>query len=146
MGASSTTTAKSVGNISLEFAATWNSIDNVKMLGVYGWAYYPAGSVPTQTEIGENTSYSNQIEYYIIQDRGSYNPASGGKNAKKYGSGTIDGIAYDFWVADRLNEANLTGKGNFKQYFSVPQKESSHRQSGTPSPYPNTSKPGKRPA
>lgn len=130
-GASSTTTAKSVGNISLEFAATWNSVDNVKMLGVYGWAYYPAGSVPTKTEIGENTSYSNQIEYYIIQDRGSYNPASGGKNAKKYGSGTIDGIAYDFWVADRLNEAMLTGKGNFKQYFSVPQNVSSHRQSGT---------------
>ena len=127
-GASSTTTAKSVGNISLVFEATWQSSDNVKMLGVYGWAYYPSGSIPTKTEKGANTSFSNQIEYYIIQDRGSYNPASSGK---KYGEGTIDGILYEFWTADRLNQPNLTGNGNFKQYFSVPKSTSSHRQKGT---------------
>lgn len=129
-GASSTTTARSVGNISLDFAATWSSADNVKMLGIYGWAYYPSGSNPTKTESGQNTSFSNQIEYYIIQDRGSYNPASGGTNAKKYGEGTIDGIVYEFWVADRINQPMLTGNGNFKQYFSVPKSTSSHRQSG----------------
>lgn len=130
-GASSTTTAKSVGGISLEFAATWTSGDNVKMLGIYGWAYYPAGSSPTKTESGQNTTFSNQIEYYIIQDRGSYNPASGGTNSKKYGEGTIDGILYEFYVADRLNQPMLTGNGNFKQYFSVPKSTASHRQSGT---------------
>jgi len=130
-GASSTTTAKSVGNISLQFAATWSSSDNVKMLGIYGWAYYPSGSVPTKTENGQSSSFSNQIEYYIIQDRGSYNPASGGTNAKKYGEGTIDGIVYEFWIADRINQPMLTGNGNFKQYFSVPKNTSSHRQSGT---------------
>ena len=122
-GASSTTTAKSVGNISLEFAATWSSGDNVKMLGIYGWAYYPAGSSPS--------GFSNQIEYYIIQDRGSYNPASGGTNAKKYGEGTVDGIVYEFWMADRINQPMLTGNGTFKQYFSVPKSTASHRQSGT---------------
>ncbi len=121
-GASSTTTAKAVGDITLDFAATWSSGDNVKMLGVYGWAYYPAGSVPN--------NFTNQIEYYIIQDRGSYNPASGATNASKKGEGTIDGIAYEFWVGDRLNQPNLTGNGNFKQYFSVPKNTSSHRQSG----------------
>jgi len=130
-GSSSTTTARSVGNISLQFAATWSSSDNVKMLGIYGWAYYPSGSVPTKTESGQSTSFSNQIEYYIIQDRGSYNPASGGTNAKKYGEGTIDGIVYEFYIADRLNQPMLTGNGNFKQYFSVPKSTSSHRQSGT---------------
>ena len=130
-GSSSTTTPRSVGNITLDFAATWSSSDNVKMLGVYGWAYYPAANVPTKTESGTATSFSNQIEYYIIQDRGSYNPASGGTNAKNYGSATIDGIEYDFWVADRLNQPMLTGNGNFKQYFSVPKSTSSHRQSGT---------------
>jgi hypothetical protein len=130
-GSSSTTTAKSVGNISLDFAATWTSTDNVKMLGIYGWAYYPSGSVPTKKENGEAASFSNQIEYYIIQDRGSYNPASGGTNAKKYGEGTIDGILYEFWIADRINQPMLTGNGNFKQYFSVPKSTSSHRQSGT---------------
>ena len=130
-GASSTTTARAIGNISLEFAATWTSSDNVKMLGIYGWAYYPSGSNPTKTESGQSTSFSNQIEYYIIQDRGSYNPASGGTNSKKYGEGTIDGIVYEFYVADRLNQPMLTGNGNFKQYFSVPKNTSSHRQSGT---------------
>jgi hypothetical protein len=130
-GANSTTTAKAVGNISLQFAATWSSSDNVKMLGIYGWAYYPSGSNPTKTENGQNTNFSNQIEYYIIQDRGSYNAASGGTNSKRYGEGTIDGIVYEFYVADRLNQPMLTGNGNFKQYFSVPKSTASHRQSGT---------------
>jgi len=130
-GSSSTTTARSIGNISLQFAATWTSSDNVKMLGIYGWAYYPSASIPTKKENGEAATFSNQIEYYIIQDRGSYNPASGGTNAKKYGEGTIDGIVYEFWIADRINQPMLTGNGNFKQYFSVPKSTSSHRQSGT---------------
>ncbi len=129
-GSSSNTTARSVGNITLDFAATWTSGDNVKMLGVYGWAYYPSANVPTKTESGQNTTFSNQIEYYIIQDRGSYNPASGGTNAKKYGEATIDGIVYEFWIADRIGQPMLTGNGNFKQYFSVPKSTSSHRQSG----------------
>jgi hypothetical protein len=126
-GASSTTTSKSLGNISLDFAATWSSGDNVKMLGVYGWAYYPSGSLPTKRENGQSLSFSNQIEYYIIQDRGSYNPASAGK---KYGEATIDGILYEFWISDRIGQPMLTGNGNFKQYFSVPKNTSSHRQSG----------------
>jgi hypothetical protein len=129
-GSSSTTTVSSIGNAVVDFAASWSSSDNVKMLGVYGWAYYPSGSVPTKTENGANTSFSDQIEYYIIQDRGSYNPASGGTNAKKYGEATIDGIVYELYVADRLNQPMLTGNGNFKQYFSVPKSTGSHRTSG----------------
>jgi len=131
-GSNSTTTPKNAGNISIEFEATWTSGDNVKMLGIYGWAYYPSGSNPTKAENGQSTSFTNQIEYYIIQDRGSYNAASGGTNSKKYGSGTIDGIVYDFYIADRINQPDLSGgNGNFKQYFSVPQSTSSHRQKGT---------------
>lgn len=121
-GSASKTTPKSVGNISLVFTATWTSSDNVKMLGIYGWAYYPSGSQPA--------NFSNQIEYYIIQDRGNFNPGSGGNNAKKHGEATIDGIAYDFWMCDRINQPMLTGNGNFKQYFSVPKSTSSHRQTG----------------
>ncbi len=126
-GGSSRTTAKSIGNITLDFEATWSSTDNVKMLGIYGWAYYPSGSIPNKRENGQNTNFSNQIEYYIIQDRGNYNP---GSNGKKYGGATIDGIEYDFWISDRINQPMLTGNGNFKQYFSVPKSTSSHRQSG----------------
>lgn len=122
-GQQSTTTAKMIGNITLEFEATWSSGDNVKMLGVYGWAFYPQGSQPQ--------NFSNQIEYYIIQDRGSYNAASGGTNAQKKGEGTIDDILYEFWVCDRINQPMLTGNGNFKQYFSVPKNTSSHRTKGT---------------
>jgi len=111
------------GNITVDFAATWSSTDNVKMLGVYGWAFFASGSTPS--------NFSNQIEYYIIQDRGTYNSATSGTNSSKKGSATIDGIAYDFYVCDRLNQPMLTGNGNFKQYFSVPQSTSSHRTSGT---------------
>jgi hypothetical protein len=102
------------------------------MLGIYGWAYYPSGSSPTKDENGTSRSYSNQIEYYIIQDRGDWNAAAQGTNSKKYGSATIDGIAYDFYVADRIGKCALTGNCdvNFKQYFSVPTNTSSHRTKG----------------
>jgi uncharacterized repeat protein (TIGR02543 family) len=115
--------AADYGNISVEFAATWSSTDNVKMLGIYGWAFYAQGSIPS--------NFTNQIEYYIIQDRGSYNSATSGTNSTKKGSATIDGIEYDFYVCDRLGQPMLTGNGNFKQYFSVPKNTSSHRTSGT---------------
>jgi len=128
-------TPNSVGNIKIDFDATWSSNDGARMLGVYGWAFYPSGSIPTQDESGVTRQYSDQIEYYIIQDRGGYNPATGGDAAgggKKKGSATIDGIEYDFYVADRINRWALTGNGDvtFKQYFSVPKNTSSHRQRG----------------
>ena len=131
-GSSPGKTAAEYGDISIDFAATWSSSDNVKMLGIYGWAFYASGSVPTADENGTVRSYSNQIEYYIIQDRGSYNAAKDGVNAKKYGQDvTIDGIVYEFYVADRIGKNALTGtRVNFKQYFSVPKNTSSHRTSG----------------
>ena len=121
------------GNISIDFAATWSSSDNVKMLGVYGWAFYASGSVPTKDENGTDKSFDKAIEYYIIQDRGSYNAATGGdtKSTLK-GSATIDGIEYEFRVCDRINRHSISGDGkNFKQYFSVPKNTSKHRTSGT---------------
>jgi len=122
---------KQIGNMSIDFAAEWTSKDNVKMLGVYGWAFFTQGSIPTKQENGTSSTFSNQIEYYIIQDRGNYNSASQGTNSKKYGEGTIDGIVYEYYVCDRINQPMLTGNGNFKQYFSVPKSTASHRQSGT---------------
>lgn len=121
-GSNSTTTVSNVGDITIDFAATWSSGDDVKYLGVYGWGYYAQGRNPTKQENGQNNNFSNQIEYYIIQDFGSYNPTSNSNlcgNNKK-GSATIDGINYDFWVCDRINQPMLTGNGNFKQYFSIP--------------------------
>jgi len=121
------------GNISIDFAATWSSNDNVKMLGVYGWAFYAQSSIPTKDENGTDKTFDKAIEYYIIQDRGSYNAATGGdtKSTVK-GSATIDGIEYEFRVCDRIGRYSISGDGkNFKQYFSVPKNTSSHRTSGT---------------
>ncbi len=129
-GPSSTVTPLSIDNITLDFAAVWRSNDSLKILGVYGWAYFPPANIPGKTENGQNITFSNQIEYYIIQDRGNYNPASNGNNAKKYGEAIINGIVYEFWVADRINQPMLTGTGNFKQYFSVPKNTRDHRRKG----------------
>src|SRR5690554_2564971 len=74
-GAQSTVTVQNVGNITSEFDVEWSSSDNVKYVSVYGWGYYDQQDIPSR--------FSNEIEYYIIQDRGSYNPTQGGK---KFGS------------------------------------------------------------
>lgn len=115
-------TVSSVGTITIDFEATWSSSDNVKMLGIYGWGYFASGTQPS--------NFSDQIEYYIIQDRGSYNSATSGTNCTKKGSATIDGILYNFTECDRIGQPMLTGNGNFKQYFSYPASTSSHRTSG----------------
>jgi len=122
-GSNSTATVSSVGNITIDFDATWSSSDNVKMLGVYGWGYYPQGQQPS--------GFNTEIEYYIIQDRGSYNAASQGTNSRKRGEATIDGIVYEFWTAERIRQASISGNGQtFMQYFSVPKSTSSHRTKG----------------
>ncbi|MCL2218969.1 MAG: glycoside hydrolase family 11 protein [Chitinispirillia bacterium] len=125
-------THKQIGNMSIDFDATWSSPDNVKMLGVYGWAFYAQGSIPTRDENNTSRSFSNQIEYYIIQDRGSYNAATGGDTRSTVkGEATIDGILYEFRVCDRIGRHSLQGSNtNFKQYFSVPKSTGSHRTKG----------------
>ena len=115
--------------MTVDFAATWSSSDDVRYLGLYGWAYFKQDKIPTKRENGSSASFSNQIEWYIIQDRGSYNPTSS-SDCKAYGDATIDGIAYDFKVCDRIGQPMLTGNGNFKQFFSVPKSTGSHRRSG----------------
>jgi len=119
-GAQSTVTVQNVGNITAEFEVEWSSTDNVKYVSVYGWGYYDQQDIPS--------GFSNEIEYYIIQDRGSYNPTQGGK---KFGSATIDGINYDFFTTDRINQPSLSGNSTFKQYWSIPSNTSQHRTKGT---------------
>lgn len=119
-GAQSTVTVQNVGNITSEFDVEWSSSDNVKYVSVYGWGYYDQQDIPS--------GFSNEIEYYIIQDRGSYNPTQGGK---KFGSATIDGINYDFFTTDRINQPSLSGNSTFKQYWSIPSNTSQHRTKGT---------------
>lgn len=119
-GANSNVTVQNVGNITAEFEVEWSSSDNVKYVSVYGWGYYDQQDIPS--------GFSNEIEYYIVQDRGSYNPTSGGK---KFGSATIDGISYDFYTTDRIQQPSLSGTSTFKQYWSIPSNPSQHRTKGT---------------
>jgi len=120
-GSNSTVTVQNVGNITAEFDVEWSSTDNVKYVSVYGWGYFDQADIPSG-------GFSNEIEYYIVQDRGSYNPTSGGK---KFGSATIDGIEYDFYTTDRINQPSLSGNSTFKQYWSIPKNTSQHRTKGT---------------
>ena len=115
-------TVSSVGNIVIDFEATWSSSDNVKMLGVYGWGYYPQGQQPS--------GFTDEIEYYIIQDRGSYNSATSGTNSRKRGEATIDGILYEFYTCERIRQPSLSGTSTFMQFFSVPKSTGSHRTKG----------------
>lgn len=119
-GSNSTVTVQNVGNITSEFEVEWSSTDNVKYVSVYGWGYYDQQDIPS--------GFSNEIEYYIVQDRGSYNPTQGGK---KFGSAVIDGISYDFYTTDRIQQPSLSGTSTFKQYWSIPSNTSQHRTKGT---------------
>ena len=132
-GSNSTQNHTQIGNMTIDYEAAWNSNDGSRMLGVYGWAYFTQNKIPTKRENGTNTNFSNQIEYYIIQDRGSYNPATNSEwcRSTAYGDGTINGVEYEFRVCDRIEQNALTGdKVNFKQFFSIP-KNNTKRTSGT---------------
>ena len=119
-GSNSNVTVQNVGNITSEFEVEWSSSDNVKYVSVYGWGYYDKADIPS--------GFSDEIEYYIVQDRGSYNPTQGGK---KFGSAVIDGISYDFYTTDRIQQPSLSGTSTFKQYWSIPSNTSQHRTKGT---------------